>query len=260
MERNSIGMMIFAAVAILLGVVLSGIISDSTAATTTLSPTVDTIDIGAARYYSRSTVNATTTDFANVNNSVGGFVTGAGYKYPVCYINNVTNTTGLEMVNSGNWTFVSSTCFFNLTQTTNYNNTALTVNYNFTWMNNDGTINATYPIATLANAIYTGNQGYGECLVSTIVYKNQSGATLTDPTNYVFVMDVATLTLRPSVGINNSKFNTTTATYSYCADGYVGGWAQTTLRLVPGFFALALFGVALFVMYNVLQKEGILSQ
>ena len=37
-------------------------------------------------------------------------------------------------------------------------------------------------------------------------------------------------------------------------------WAPTVLQLVPGFFALALFGVALFVMYNVLQKEGILSQ
>jgi len=258
MERNSIGMMIFAAVAILLGVVLIGIISDSTAAATTLSPTVDTIDIGAARYYSTSTVNHVTEALTAVSNTTGKNLAAYDYLRVACAVSNVTNTTGLELVTAGNYTITN--CNINITAASTYTDQDLTVGYNYTWVNNWGTINATYPIATLANAVYTGKQGYSECLVSTIVYKNQSGATLTDPTNYVFVMDVATLTLRPSVGINNSKFNTTTATYSYCADGYVGGWAQTTLRLVPGFFALALFGVALFVMYNVLQKEGILSQ
>ena len=113
-------------------------------------------------------------------------------------------------------------------------------------------------VYTLDDALFTGWRAeHPECEVQTITFKNQTGVTLTDPTHYVFVMDVATLTLVDGGWLNGGTSNTTTATYQYCPDDYITGWSQTVLNLIPGFFAIALIGAALFLLWKVTESEGL---
>ncbi len=54
--------------------------------------------------------------------------------------------------------------------------------------------------------------------------------------------------------------NTTLVDYTYCADDYLNStFGRTTLNLVPGFFALALLGVALWLFYAVFRENKLLD-
>ena len=52
--------------------------------------------------------------------------------------------------------------------------------------------------------------------------------------------------------------NTTYVTYTYCPNEYVtSGWAKNITNLVPGFFVLALFIAAAFIIFYILRNEGV---
>jgi hypothetical protein len=99
------------------------------------------------------------------------------------------------------------------------------------------------------------------CKIAYIKFKNQSGATMVDPTGYVWVTDGSgtegSLTLKNILALNSSDSNSTTITYSTCPDDYMSGWTGTITNLIPGFFALAILLAAVFVIYFVLKEEGV---
>lgn len=120
-----------------------------------------------------------------------------------------------------------------------------------------GALNDTYDFV-LTKALYNGwRTSYSECEVQTIEFYNQSGDLMTDPTHYVFVMDVATLSVKNVLAMNSTTSNSTTAVYQYCADGYISGWGKTVTNMIPGFFAIALLMGVVFIIVFVLKDEGV---
>jgi len=118
-------------------------------------------------------------------------------------------------------------------------------------------IDDTY-VFTIDNAVYSGfRTDYSECEVQTINFYNQTGDLMTDPTDYVFVMDIASLTLENVYDLNTSTSNTTTVTYNYCANDYIGGWTKTILNVIPGLYVIALLMAIAFTIFWILKKEGI---
>jgi hypothetical protein len=105
-----------------------------------------------------------------------------------------------------------------------------------------------------------------ECQIDYNWVKNSSGAALTDPDDVVKVSNGAVCTDYPSGDVhfvnsalmNSTITNTTTISYSYCADDYMTqSWSRTILNMVPGFFILGILLAVAFVIYYVLKKEGI---
>jgi hypothetical protein len=103
------------------------------------------------------------------------------------------------------------------------------------------------------------------CSLVPLSVKNSTGATLTDPTDYVFLtnggwctgVDAGDIRFVGSELMNATIQNTTTVTYKYCADGYLSGWSSTIANLVPGFLALAILVAIAFLIFFVLKANGI---
>ena len=120
-----------------------------------------------------------------------------------------------------------------------------------------GTINESKTF-TLATGVGDWRNDYSECIPQTIVLTNQTGGKLTDPTDYVYVYNGGTLTFADSVNINSSLANNTIATYDYCPDGYVAqSWGRNVLNLIVGFFAFALLGVVIYLVYYIFKANNI---
>lgn len=94
-----------------------------------------------------------------------------------------------------------------------------------------------------------------ECIVQTITFKNQTGGTITNGTDYIY-SNAGTLTLLQTTNINGTG-NVTTASFSYCPDGYQTGFGRTIMNMIPGFFALALLGIAIMLVIWVMRKQGL---
>lgn len=110
----------------------------------------------------------------------------------------------------------------------------------------------------LNDTIFAGWRAeHPECEVATIILYNQTGEIMTDPTDYVFVIDIGRLRLQNTENLNTSTSNTTNVKYTYCPDDYITGWPQTVLNLIPGFFAIALIGAGLFLLWKAAEAEGL---
>jgi hypothetical protein len=103
------------------------------------------------------------------------------------------------------------------------------------------------------------------CGINDVFVKNSTGDTLDDPTDYVFISNGAVCSgvssgdfhFVNSETMNTTITNTSTVSYTYCADGYVSGWGATITNLVPGFLALAILCAIAFLIFYVLKSEGI---
>lgn len=116
-----------------------------------------------------------------------------------------------------------------------------------------------YP--TRATEAITGwRADYSECAVGTVIIgsnTNASGTLWVDPTDIVR-NSAGYFTLKNTLKVNGSN-NITIFTTDYCADGYTTqGWSRSILNLIPGFFALALMGIALGLFYSLGRDAGIL--
>ena len=60
----------------------------------------------------------------------------------------------------------------------------------------------------------------------------------------------------PLIGPISTEVNTATASTSNLTS--VSSWGSTVLKLVPGFFALAILGIGLAVTYSSLRQAGVL--
>ena len=121
----------------------------------------------------------------------------------------------------------------------------------------NGTINESVEF-TIAN-VPSGWRITG-CPVSSFdLYNTSSSLVLT--TDYTFNTATGIITFKNSANVNGTATNVTTATYVYCDKEYLTqSWNRTIINLVPGFFALALMGVAIGLFYGVMKKEGILDR
>ena len=122
-----------------------------------------------------------------------------------------------------------------------------------------GNINESTTFTLTNTGVGTWKFGYNECIPQTIVFKNNSGATLTAVTDYVYTPATASLTLENGTGAYGQSSNSTSATFSYCPDGYVTlGWGRTSLETAIGLFAIALLLGAVALMVSVFKEYGII--
>jgi len=256
MEKQDIGLIIAVGIALLMGAIFVSIIAEQTIDNTQLTGTTETIDIASARLYVwAGNVTIPLETLTTVDNVTGENFAVSAYTHVICVLNNVTNATGGELLTVANYT--QHNCHINTTAVSEYIGQDLNVSYIYNYMTYDGAVNNSIRF-TLTNAIYDGfRTDLSECEVTSITLKNQTGTALTPTTDYTFTADTAILTLNNVNALNSSSSNTTTAVYSYCADDYVGGWARTITNMVPGFFALALLGAAIFVIYIIMKREGL---
>lgn len=105
-----------------------------------------------------------------------------------------------------------------------------------------------------------------DCPITNVAIYNSSTGTytaLTSGTDYNLFASTGLIQL-----LNTSttvSFSATTAdnnsyvSYWYCPDDYLNStWGRTVLKTVPGFFALALLGIALWLFYSVFRNIGII--
>jgi hypothetical protein len=123
-----------------------------------------------------------------------------------------------------------------------------------------GHINTTYGYQ-VRTGYNTWRQEYSECVPTTIVLKNSSGATLTDPTHYVYTYNgpdgtgdsLGNLLLLDHGSVNKST--TLTAAYKYCSNDYTAqGWARSILNMIGGFLALILLAYAIYIFYDIYRE------
>ena len=99
-----------------------------------------------------------------------------------------------------------------------------------------------------------------ECPLTSVTVGN---ATLdfTDGTEYNNLLASAGVIQMLNVTTTQKGYvNTTLVDYTYCADDYLNSsWGRSVLLTVPGFFALALLGVALWMFYAVFRSIGLLK-
>ncbi len=100
-----------------------------------------------------------------------------------------------------------------------------------------------------------------DCPLTSVVVGN---ATLdfTDGTEYNNLL--ASVGVIQMLNVTTTQFgyvNTTLVDYTYCADDYLNtSWGRSVLVTVPGFFALALLGVALWLFYAVFRSANLLNK
>jgi hypothetical protein len=117
-------------------------------------------------------------------------------------------------------------------------------------------VNTTYTL-TLANPVTDWRTEFSECEITNFVLYNQTGG-LVASANYTLSASTGTLTVKDVHALNTSASNTTTVYYNYCGDEYLTqDWSRSLLNTIPGFFALALLGIGIFVALGYIRKIGL---
>ena len=105
-----------------------------------------------------------------------------------------------------------------------------------------------------------------DCPITNFVLYNQTGTETVETTDYVFTPSTGVLTIvNSSIWFSDGTYlqaeNDTTLSYTYCDDDYLNSsWGRSVLTTVPGFFALALLGVALWLFYSVFTSIGLIKR
>jgi hypothetical protein len=125
----------------------------------------------------------------------------------------------------------------------------------------------TYQLTKLDDA---WRQDISQCSKSTlatgsnIIIYNSTGAEMTDngacgadgtAHEYYIIEGQSTLKICNVPATNSST--TMVVKYNTCPTEYIGGWGATIIKLIPGFFAIAILLGAAFVIFYILRKEGV---
>ena len=112
---------------------------------------------------------------------------------------------------------------------------------------------------SLDTGVNNWRNDYEECIPTTIVFKNQTGQEVTDPTDYAYVYNTGKITVNNVENLNRTAAgNTTSAEYTYCQDGYVTvAWGRTALDTGIGLFGVALMLGAIGFMISVFKDFGL---
>lgn len=97
-----------------------------------------------------------------------------------------------------------------------------------------------------------------DCPLTSFVVANASGSPLTLTDDYTVDLDEGTYQLLNTENTNTTlglyPTNNTYVSYKYCGDNYLNSsWGRTSLDLIPGLFALALFIIGVALFYSVYQ-------
>jgi len=96
------------------------------------------------------------------------------------------------------------------------------------------------------------------CPIAGLILHN--GSVTWTAVDYTFNASTGGIVFNNSDNVNDTGYNTTTATYQYCEEDYLTeGWNRSIINLVPGFFAIALMGIGIGLFYAVGKREGIWS-
>lgn len=242
---------------LIIGVSLLVVASTSTNSVSDISTASQTIDIGPAK--------GNTTRNITVNNE-NGFINGTGYQLNISLIGgaDVLQIQNVYVLNARNGTsgpitvanYTVNASGFVRNATTNNWNTA-TFNWSYIYIAKTVEINTSYQF-TLNTGAGTPKSDFSECVADSINYNNQTGTTLTSGTDYTYTRATGILTLFNTASLNSTAAgNTTTASYSYCQDGYVTlGWARTSLDTTIGLFGIALLAGAIAMAFGIMRDFG----
>ena len=101
-----------------------------------------------------------------------------------------------------------------------------------------------------------------DCPLTGVVLTNSSDYAYTVTTDYVFNDNNGTFTLKNTrvVNASHSTDNLTYVDYIYCGDDYMNlTWGRTGIKLIPGFFAIALLIIAVGLFYSIARENGIIG-
>lgn len=103
-----------------------------------------------------------------------------------------------------------------------------------------------------------------DCPLTGVTVENSSDGTYTAvvlDTDYNLDASTGVIHILNTSDTDEEDFNTTYISYTYCADDYLNSsWGRSVLATVPGFFALALLGVSLWLFYQVFSSVGIITK
>ncbi len=122
------------------------------------------------------------------------------------------------------------------------------------------------PAVELTIAIPPTSWKITDCPITNFVLYNQTGTAAAETTDYTFTPATGVLTIENTSiwfidGTLPQPENDTTLSYTYCDDDYLNSsWGRSVLTTVPGFFALALLGVALWLFYSVFTSIGLIKR
>ena len=260
--------LVMAFVSVIIGIALLSQLAIVGLAVTTTTDTTETLNIIAARTNSTYIENQTIHLINNLTNeSIGSWIGyndwPAGALYSVDTITATNATDGVAIPAA----FVSANFSINLTSgelnhitaTSEWNDTDVNFSFSFVVFY----VNTTYQIIpTVVSEAATGwRSDSSECADGSIIsgtYTNSSGDAYTAATDYTVSTD-GYITLLNTDAINRTDNTVMIANNANCADDYLTqGWQRNIINLVPGFFALAILGIGLWLFYSVAKAEGLL--
>ena len=102
-----------------------------------------------------------------------------------------------------------------------------------------------------------------DCPLSSVSIANTTAGTyaaLTASTDYNLFPAIGVIQMLNTASTDAGDFNTTYVTYAHCEDDYLNSsWGRSVLGTVPGFFALALLGVSLWLFYAVFKSTNLIK-
>lgn len=100
-----------------------------------------------------------------------------------------------------------------------------------------------------------------DCPITSVTYGNAT-AQFTSATDYnLYTTSGILQVLNTSTTGEDSITNTTYVSYTYCRDDYLNiAWGRSIIGLVTGFFALAILGIGIALLYSVFRESGIVGK
>ena len=125
-------------------------------------------------------------------------------------------------------------------------------------------INESNPACNVTVSNYPTGWKVQDCPVSSVVVANTTDLTypaLVEGTDYKLFPSTGLIQMLNTSSTDNGDFNTTYVDYKYCANDYLNSsWGRSILTTVPGFFALALLGLSLWLFFSVFRSLGIIKK
>lgn len=100
-----------------------------------------------------------------------------------------------------------------------------------------------------------------DCPLTKVVVTNTAGTALNLDTDYNLFASQGIVAMLNTTDTNETNMgDDVLIDYTYCADDYLNSdFGRSVTNLLPGFFALALLGIALLLFYSVAKNEGIFN-
>jgi len=250
-------------VLVIIGISLLAQIATIGLTVTALDSTSETIDVTDGLRNSSFIVNYTVTPINNVPIIIFPSYGKELVSYSGMTAYNATDGTEIDhafvLVN---FTLSGATgALTHITEDSVWNDT--NVNISVSWTSYE--VNTSYQIipTVVAEATSGWKSEISECTATTIIsgsYANASGVALVELTSYIVDTTTGYITLVNSAVTNRTDFTSIIATNNNCPDGYLTqGWQRNIINLVPGFFALALLGIGIWLFYSIAKEQGIIN-